>query len=171
MWPTMKLIQPYTQECDKFMWWYNLLLQNISKYQWDTPCFFPRPSFPLQYMYATDEISSVYGRRGTKLSPTLAAFVNGVAVSINRLNRWVTIVQAQWTVSEQECFVQKISTIHISVKMICLILANSNLLPPVTVTFFSTDSLYGLWWYMAPCHSSFRSSPSSFVSTQWHDAC
>ncbi|KAJ8015763.1 hypothetical protein DPEC_G00029520 [Dallia pectoralis] len=32
-----------------------------------------------QYMYARDDISSVYGRRGTKLSPTLAAFVNGVA--------------------------------------------------------------------------------------------
>lgn len=32
-------------------------------------------------MYAHDEISSVYGRRDTKLSPTLAAFVNGVAVS------------------------------------------------------------------------------------------
>lgn len=32
-----------------------------------------------QYMYAPDDISSVYGRSGTKLSPTLAAFVNGVA--------------------------------------------------------------------------------------------
>uniref|UniRef100_A0A674N1S6 Immunoresponsive gene 1, like n=1 Tax=Takifugu rubripes TaxID=31033 RepID=A0A674N1S6_TAKRU len=32
-----------------------------------------------QHMYAHDEISSVYGRRDTKLSPTLAAFVNGVA--------------------------------------------------------------------------------------------
>ncbi|AWP12238.1 putative cis-aconitate decarboxylase-like [Scophthalmus maximus] len=32
-----------------------------------------------KYMYAPDEISSVYGRRGTRLSPTLAAFVNGVA--------------------------------------------------------------------------------------------
>uniref|UniRef100_A0A667XNV8 Cis-aconitate decarboxylase n=1 Tax=Myripristis murdjan TaxID=586833 RepID=A0A667XNV8_9TELE len=32
-----------------------------------------------QHMYAPDDISSVYGRRGTKLSPTLAAFVNGVA--------------------------------------------------------------------------------------------
>jgi len=32
-------------------------------------------------MYAPDHISSVYGRSGTKLSPTLAAFVNGVAVS------------------------------------------------------------------------------------------
>uniref|UniRef100_A0A8C5DKZ0 Cis-aconitate decarboxylase n=1 Tax=Gouania willdenowi TaxID=441366 RepID=A0A8C5DKZ0_GOUWI len=30
-------------------------------------------------MYAADHISSVYGRRATKLSPTLAAFVNGVA--------------------------------------------------------------------------------------------
>ncbi|XP_056141195.1 immunoresponsive gene 1, like isoform X2 [Lampris incognitus] len=30
-------------------------------------------------MYAPDDISSVYGRRGTRLSPTLAAFVNGVA--------------------------------------------------------------------------------------------
>lgn len=33
-------------------------------------------------MYALDPISSVYGHPGTKLSPTLAAFVNGVAVSI-----------------------------------------------------------------------------------------
>uniref|UniRef100_A0A3Q3W234 Cis-aconitate decarboxylase n=1 Tax=Mola mola TaxID=94237 RepID=A0A3Q3W234_MOLML len=32
-----------------------------------------------QHMYAPDEISSVYGRRGIKLSPVLAAFVNGVA--------------------------------------------------------------------------------------------
>ncbi|XP_034740327.1 immunoresponsive gene 1, like [Etheostoma cragini] len=32
-----------------------------------------------QHMYAPDDISSVYGRRGTRLSPTLAAFVNGVA--------------------------------------------------------------------------------------------
>ncbi|XP_076018860.1 immunoresponsive gene 1, like isoform X2 [Genypterus blacodes] len=32
-----------------------------------------------QHMYARDDISSVYGRRGTRLSPTLAAFVNGVA--------------------------------------------------------------------------------------------
>ncbi|XP_072519912.1 immunoresponsive gene 1, like [Salminus brasiliensis] len=33
-----------------------------------------------QHMYAPDDISFVYGRNGTKLSPTLAAFVNGVAV-------------------------------------------------------------------------------------------
>ncbi|XP_040903529.1 cis-aconitate decarboxylase-like [Toxotes jaculatrix] len=32
-----------------------------------------------QHMYAPHNISSVYGRRGTRLSPTLAAFVNGVA--------------------------------------------------------------------------------------------
>ncbi|XP_040904235.1 cis-aconitate decarboxylase-like [Toxotes jaculatrix] len=32
-----------------------------------------------QHMYAPDDISSVYGRGGTRLSPTLAAFVNGVA--------------------------------------------------------------------------------------------
>ncbi|XP_047441891.1 cis-aconitate decarboxylase-like [Mugil cephalus] len=32
-----------------------------------------------QHMYAPDDISSVYGRRDTRLSPTLAAFVNGVA--------------------------------------------------------------------------------------------
>ncbi|XP_070409958.1 cis-aconitate decarboxylase-like [Nothobranchius furzeri] len=32
-----------------------------------------------QHMYAPDHISSVYGRRGIRLSPTLAAFVNGVA--------------------------------------------------------------------------------------------
>ncbi|XP_011478593.1 cis-aconitate decarboxylase-like [Oryzias latipes] len=32
-----------------------------------------------QHMYAPDNISFVYGRRGTKLSPTLASFVNGVA--------------------------------------------------------------------------------------------
>ncbi|XP_068182435.1 immunoresponsive gene 1, like [Antennarius striatus] len=32
-----------------------------------------------QYMYAPDDISTVYGRSGTRLSPTLAAFVNGVA--------------------------------------------------------------------------------------------
>ncbi|KAL6117798.1 uncharacterized protein ACO6RY_15516 [Pungitius sinensis] len=32
-----------------------------------------------QHMYAPDPISSVYGRGGTRLSPTLAAFVNGVA--------------------------------------------------------------------------------------------
>lgn len=48
--------------------------------------------FSLQHMYACDDISSVYGRRGTRLSPTLAAFVNGVAVSINRWKRCVTIV-------------------------------------------------------------------------------
>ncbi|KAM9849619.1 immunoresponsive gene 1, like [Aulostomus maculatus] len=32
-----------------------------------------------QHTYAPHDISSVYGRRGTRLSPTLAAFVNGVA--------------------------------------------------------------------------------------------
>lgn len=32
-------------------------------------------------MYAPDDISSVYGHSGIRLSPTLAAFVNGVAVS------------------------------------------------------------------------------------------
>ncbi|XP_061092940.1 immunoresponsive gene 1, like [Conger conger] len=32
-----------------------------------------------QHMYAPDDISSVYGYSGMKLSPTLAAFVNGVA--------------------------------------------------------------------------------------------
>uniref|UniRef100_A0A3Q3ACV4 Cis-aconitate decarboxylase n=1 Tax=Kryptolebias marmoratus TaxID=37003 RepID=A0A3Q3ACV4_KRYMA len=32
-----------------------------------------------QHMHAPDPISSVYGRRGIRLSPTLAAFVNGVA--------------------------------------------------------------------------------------------
>ncbi|XP_076147804.1 immunoresponsive gene 1, like [Alosa pseudoharengus] len=32
-----------------------------------------------QHMYAPDYISSVYGRKDTRLSPTLAAFVNGVA--------------------------------------------------------------------------------------------
>ncbi|XP_022607425.1 cis-aconitate decarboxylase-like [Seriola dumerili] len=32
-----------------------------------------------QHMYTSDDISSVYGRSGTRLSPTLAAFVNGVA--------------------------------------------------------------------------------------------
>ncbi|XP_029967466.1 immunoresponsive gene 1, like [Salarias fasciatus] len=32
-----------------------------------------------QHVYAPDDISSVYGRKGTRLSPTLAAFVNGVA--------------------------------------------------------------------------------------------
>ncbi|KAG7518409.1 cis-aconitate decarboxylase-like [Solea senegalensis] len=32
-----------------------------------------------QHMYAPDDICSVYGRKDTKLSPTLAAFVNGVA--------------------------------------------------------------------------------------------
>lgn len=57
-----------------------------------TPRVYLSPSFPFQNMYAPDDISSVYGRRGTKLSPTLAAFVNGVAVSINSWNRWVTIV-------------------------------------------------------------------------------
>ncbi len=55
-----------------------------------TPCVYLSPPFPLQHMYAPDDISSVYGRRGTRLSPTLAAFVNGVAVSINRWNRWVS---------------------------------------------------------------------------------
>lgn len=34
-------------------------------------------------MYKPDEISCVYGRGDTKLSPTLAAFVNGVAVSVS----------------------------------------------------------------------------------------
>lgn len=48
--------------------------------------FFPK------YMYAPDDISFVYGRKGTRLSPTLAAFVNGVAVSRNRLNRRIPIV-------------------------------------------------------------------------------
>ncbi|KAI1898940.1 hypothetical protein AGOR_G00077560 [Albula goreensis] len=32
-----------------------------------------------QHMYAPGDVSSVYGHSGTKLSPTLAAFVNGVA--------------------------------------------------------------------------------------------
>ncbi|XP_076878935.1 immunoresponsive gene 1, like isoform X2 [Brachyhypopomus gauderio] len=32
-----------------------------------------------QHMYAPDDISFVYGRSGTRFSPTLAAFVNGVA--------------------------------------------------------------------------------------------
>ncbi|XP_045068397.1 cis-aconitate decarboxylase [Coregonus clupeaformis] len=32
-----------------------------------------------QHMYGPDDICSVYGRGGTRLSPTLAAFVNGVA--------------------------------------------------------------------------------------------
>ncbi|XP_055793003.1 cis-aconitate decarboxylase-like [Salvelinus fontinalis] len=32
-----------------------------------------------QHMFAPDDVSSVYGRSGTRLSPTLAAFVNGVA--------------------------------------------------------------------------------------------
>ncbi|KAK7922886.1 hypothetical protein WMY93_009788 [Mugilogobius chulae] len=32
-----------------------------------------------QHMYGPDGVSSVYGRKGTRLSPTLAAFVNGVA--------------------------------------------------------------------------------------------
>ncbi|XP_029298102.1 immunoresponsive gene 1, like [Cottoperca gobio] len=32
-----------------------------------------------KHVYASDYVSSVYGRRGTRLSPTLAAFVNGVA--------------------------------------------------------------------------------------------
>ncbi|KAF4105306.1 immunoresponsive gene 1, like [Onychostoma macrolepis] len=32
-----------------------------------------------QHMYAPDDVSFVYGRQGVKLSPTLAAFVNGVA--------------------------------------------------------------------------------------------
>ncbi|XP_055015441.1 immunoresponsive gene 1, like [Boleophthalmus pectinirostris] len=32
-----------------------------------------------QHMYGPDEVSSVYGRKRTRLSPTLAAFVNGVA--------------------------------------------------------------------------------------------
>ncbi|XP_005795408.1 cis-aconitate decarboxylase-like [Xiphophorus maculatus] len=32
-----------------------------------------------QHMYAPDFISSVYGRSNVRLSPTLAAFVNGVA--------------------------------------------------------------------------------------------
>ncbi|XP_034037968.1 immunoresponsive gene 1, like [Thalassophryne amazonica] len=32
-----------------------------------------------QHMYAADQVSTVYGRKGTRLSPTLAAFVNGVA--------------------------------------------------------------------------------------------
>ncbi|TRY91106.1 hypothetical protein DNTS_020401 [Danionella cerebrum] len=32
-----------------------------------------------QHMYASDDVSFVIGRRGVKLSPTLAAFVNGVA--------------------------------------------------------------------------------------------
>lgn len=34
-------------------------------------------------MYAPDEISCVYGRGDARLSPTLAAFVNGVAVSVS----------------------------------------------------------------------------------------
>lgn len=54
-----------------------------------TPCVYLSLCFPLQHMYAPDDISSVYGRRGSRLSPTLAAFVNGVAVSTNRRNRWV----------------------------------------------------------------------------------
>lgn len=41
-------------------------------------------------MYAPDDTSSVYGRQGTKLSPTLAAFVNGVAVSETGWNSCVS---------------------------------------------------------------------------------
>lgn len=55
------------------------------------PCS-PVTVFSPQQMYGHDDVSFVYGRRGTRLSPTLAAFVNGVAVSINRWNRCVTIV-------------------------------------------------------------------------------
>lgn len=58
------------------------------------PCL-PVCVFSPQHMYAPDDISSVYGRRGTRLSPTLAAFVNGVAVSINKWNRCVTIVPSK----------------------------------------------------------------------------
>lgn len=58
-------------------------------------CVYLSLSFLFQHMYASNEISSVYGRGGTKLSPTLAAFVNGVAVSINRWNKWVTIVPSR----------------------------------------------------------------------------
>ncbi|TDH07757.1 hypothetical protein EPR50_G00109200 [Perca flavescens] len=50
------------------------------------PLIGPEPKLPsgpepdlTWHMYAPDDISSVYGRRGTRLSPTLAAFVNGVA--------------------------------------------------------------------------------------------
>lgn len=45
------------------------------------------PFFP-KHMYAPDDISFVYGRSGTKLSPTLAALVNGVAVSISIHTVW-----------------------------------------------------------------------------------
>lgn len=41
-------------------------------------------------MYAPDNISFVYGRRGTKLSPTLASFVNGVAVSLEKTQKCIT---------------------------------------------------------------------------------
>lgn len=40
----------------------------------------------LKHMYASDDISFVYGHQGVKLSPTLATFVNGVAVSIDILS-------------------------------------------------------------------------------------
>ena len=56
----------------------------------EIPCL-PVSVFSPQYMYAPDDISFVYGRRGARLSPTLAAFVNGVAVSINRWNTFVTM--------------------------------------------------------------------------------
>lgn len=40
------------------------------------------PEFPslLQELYSSVAVSSVYGKPGVKLSPTLAAFTNGVAV-------------------------------------------------------------------------------------------
>lgn len=58
----------------------------------NSPCFLQHPvylslPFPFQHVYAPDEISSVYGRKAKKLSPTLAAFVNGVAVSIDKWSK------------------------------------------------------------------------------------
>lgn len=46
-----------------------------------------------QNMYAPGDSSSVYGHRGIRLSPILAAFVNGVAVSMNKWNRCVSMHQ------------------------------------------------------------------------------
>lgn len=65
------------------------LVMSLTRLSEDTSfCFFFKFSF--QHMYAPDPICSVYGRAGSKLSPILAAFVNGVAVSNRHTEQFIT---------------------------------------------------------------------------------
>lgn len=159
-------------------------------------------------MYGPGGVGSVYGRKGTRLSPTLAAFVNGVAVSIHSFNcfcdlskyklscgnypivkhcfmfvtKWRAVFIIKWMhvffysediskrlLKETVCFVNQGTECPFSklehAADVCFVISY-NKSPRVVL-----DSFHGLWWYMAPRHSSLRSGPSCCVSAQWHDAC